>query len=284
MTLQRSTIESIIGKKIVSMTPLSGGMIAEVYQINFADGETVVAKAAHKGNATLDTEGKMLDYLKQHSNLPVPSVLHSEKTLLIMSYIENQGGISNSVQEDAAHHLAALHRVTADQFGLAFDTLIGSLQQPNPLYENWIDFFREQRLIYMAEVAQNAGQLLPKLRKRIERFATRLEDYLYEPDMPSLIHGDMWGGNILALNSKIAGFVDPAIYYAHPEIELAFSTLFGTFGQTFFDVYNNLRPIEPDFFEERRHIYNLYPLLVHVHLFGSGYVAQVDSILDQFGY
>ena len=135
----------------------------------------------------------------------------------------------------------------------------------------------------MAKVALDAKQLPNNLYGRIERFAETLDDLLIEPEEPSLIHGDMWGGNVLSRAGKIAAFVDPAIYYAHSEIELAFITLFGTFGQSFFDVYKELRPIETDFFEVRRDIYNLYPLLVHVRLFGSGYINQVDSILRRFG-
>lgn len=139
-------------------------------------------------------------------------------------------------------------------------------------------------LLYMTNIARLSGNLSLEFYRRLEKFAENLEKFLIEPDAPSLIYGDMWGGNILALNGKIAGFVDPAIYYAHPEIELAFSTLFGTFGQAFFDAYQELRPIEPGFFSERRDIYNLYPLLVHVRLFGGGYASQVDSILSRFSY
>ena len=136
----------------------------------------------------------------------------------------------------------------------------------------------------MSEVGNQTGQLPASLHRRIGKFADDLEKFLIEPDAPSLIHGDMWTGNVLALNGKIASFVDPAIYYAHPEIELAFSTLFGTFGQAFFDVYQEVNPLEPGFFTERRDIYNLYPLLVHVCLFGGGYTSQVDSILKRFAY
>ncbi|MEO1644856.1 MAG: fructosamine kinase family protein [Chloroflexota bacterium] len=139
-------------------------------------------------------------------------------------------------------------------------------------------------MLYMAKQAYDAGKLPLGVRRRVEQFATQLDDFLFEPDEASLIHGDMWGGNVLAKDGKIAGFIDPAIYYAHAEIELAFSTLFSTFGDAFFAVYNNLRPIEPDFFEVRRDIYNLYPLLVHVRLFGGGYVSQVSSIVSRLGF
>jgi fructosamine-3-kinase len=123
---------------------------------------------------------------------------------------------------------------------------------------------------------------------RIEKLSTRLTDWLIEPDQPALIHGDIWTTNVLTHNDRVTGFIDPAIYYGHAEIELAYTTLFGTFGQTFgsafFERYNESRPIEPGFFETRRHIYNLYPLLVHVRLFGLRYVPPIDETLRQFGF
>lgn len=280
----RNKIEAVTGEIIKVMRPLSGGMIAEVYRVDFVNNQSCVAKIAKGEEATLDIEGKMLRYLAEKSELPVPEVIHDEETLLLISYIENSGAISHSVQADAAQYLAGLHDIKGEQFGLEFDTLIGSLYQPNTQYDSWIDFFREQRLLYMANIARSSGKLSLELYRRIEKFAENLEIFLIEPDTPSLIHGDMWGGNVLAVNGKIAGFIDPAIYYAHPEIELAFSTLFGTFGQAFFEVYQELRPVEPGFFSERRDIYNLYPLLVHVRLFGGGYASQVDSILKRFSY
>lgn len=279
----KDKIEQITNSPIKNTRRLSGGMISEVYRVDLTNGDSVVVKVAGGNNATLDIEGQMLNYLNQHSDLPVPTVIHSEKTLLIMTYIENNGGISNSVQEDAAHYLVALHNISSEKFGLDFDTLIGSLHQPNPKYDSWIDFFREQRLLYMAKVALDSKQLPYNLYSRIERFAENLDNLLIEPEKASLIHGDMWGGNVLSIENKIAAFVDPAIYYAHPEIELAFSTLFNTFGQTFFDIYQELRPIQTGFFEVRRDIYNLYPLLVHVRLFGGGYASQIDSTLRRFG-
>ncbi len=122
---------------------------------------------------------------------------------------------------------------------------------------------------------------------RIEWLAARLERWIEEPAQPSLIHGDMWGGNVLcrttATGQRISGFVDPAIYYADAEIELAVATLFNTFGDAFFVRYTERRPLRPSFFEERRDLYNLYPLLVHVRLFGGGYVGAVGRIPDRFG-
>ena len=134
----------------------------------------------------------------------------------------------------------------------------------------------------MARAAVDEGVLPIDVMHRIDGLAGRLDGLLAAPDRPALIHGDMWGGNVLVKDGRIAGFVDPAIYYADPEIELAFSTLFSTFGEPFFRRYGEFRPLDRGFFETRKDLYNLYPLLVHVRLFGGGYVGSVDRILRRF--
>ncbi len=179
--------------------------------------------------------------------------------------------------------LAALHGIGAGAYGLERDTVIGGLVQPNAEAEDWIGFFRDRRLLYMARAALDAGMLSGALMTRIEAFAARIERWLDAPAHPSLIHGDMWGGNVLVKGNRIAGFVDPAIYYADAEIELAFSTMFSTFTEPFFARYGEMRPLRPGFWEVRRDIYNLYPLLVHVRLFGGSYVGSVDRTLARFG-
>jgi fructosamine-3-kinase len=162
--------------------------------------------------------------------------------------------------------------------------LIGPLQQPNPLSELWVPFFRDHRLMHMAQAAHDEGALETPLFGRIERLAERIDDYLIEPPFPSLLHGDLWTGNVLVQGNRIAGFVDPAIYCGHREIELAFTTMFGTFGDAFFEAYESLAPLEPGFHEVRRDLYNLYPALVHVRLFGSGYLAGIDRTLSALGF
>lgn len=275
-------IKDILGSNLLRLTPLSGGCIGEVYRVELEDGRKIVAKVADGTGATLATEGYMLRYLKEQSRLPVPEVYHSADTLLLMEYIEGESELDAGAQEHAAELLADLHNVRGKSFGLERNTLIGGLHQPNPTYDQWIPYFREQRLLFMAHEAARVGRLPISVLERVERFAEQLDKWLIEPEYPSLIHGDMWTTNILAQDGRITGFIDPAIYYAHPEIELAFSTLFGTFGQPFFSRYHQLRPIALGFFEERRDIYNLYPLLVHVRLFGGSYVGAVDQILKKF--
>jgi fructosamine-3-kinase len=275
-------IEQITGKRPVAETRLAGGCVGDVCRLDFADGEPLVAKLGAPGS-NLDIEGRMLNYLREKSDLPVPGVLFAADELLLMDFVEGEGALGETPEFQAAGLIAALHDVTADQCGLDFDTLIGGLHQPNPPTPSWLEFFRDQRLLYMAGLAREAGKLPDDVYDRVEALAARLADFMPTDVKPSLLHGDLWGGNIIAKDHQIAAFIDPAIYYGDPEMDLAFSTLFNTFGDMFFARYQQQRPLEPGFFEVRRDLYNLYPLLVHVRLFGGSYVGSVSLTLRQFG-
>ncbi len=275
-------VERALGTRLVSARPLGGGCIGEVYRAELEDGTPVVAKVDRAGEAHLGREAYMLRYLRERSELPVPEVYHSSGTLLLMESVEGGGDLPRA-EAHAAELLAALHGVTAEAYGHERDTLIGSLSQPNPWTADWVEFFREWRLLYAARVAHEAGKLPAGLRVRVEEFAEGLEDLVGEPGRPALIHGDVWAGNVLAKGDRVTAFLDPAIYHADPEIELAYVSLFNSFGERFFERYGELRPIRPGFFEERRHLYALYPLLVHVYYFGGGYVGSVEATLRRFG-
>ncbi len=263
---------------------MGGGCIGEVYRAELSGGTFVVAKVDRAGESNLEREAYMLRYLREKSELPVPEVYHSSKTLLLMELMPGGGNISRA-QAHAAELLAALHGVSAGAYyGHERDTLIGSLSQSNPWTDSWVEFFRDQRLLYLAEVASEAGRLPADLRGRVEELAGRLGEILEEPGGPALIHGDAWSGNLLAEGDRITAFLDPAIYHADPEVELAYISLFGTFGEEFFHRYGELRPLRPGFFEERRHLYSLYPLLVHVYFFGGHYVSSVEGTLARLGF
>jgi len=276
-------IAAAAGRPVTALKPLAGGCIAEVYRAEFAVGTPLVAKVGRAGDG-LDLEGWMLERLAAH-DLPVPAVSHAADDLLLMSWIDSGGRLDTAAQEHAADLLAALHGVTGPHFGLERDTLIGPLPQPNPPSARWLPFFAEHRLLYMAGLAHDAGRLPAATVGRIEALAGRLERWLDEPARPALIHGDVWDGNVLVApgGGRIAGFIDPAIYFADPEIELAFASLFNTLGERFFRRYQEHRPLAPGFFEVRRDLYNLYPLLVHTRLFGGSYGASVSRILDRLG-
>ncbi len=282
MASPRERIAAVLGVASVELTALAGGCVGEVWRVRLADGGSMVAKLGPPGGS-LAVEGWMPDYLAEHSALPVPEVLHAEDSLLLMRHIDADDAITPAAEAHAAELLAALHGVTAPEYGLERDTVIGGVRQPNPASPNWIPFFRDHRLLHMGREALDAGRLPAEIMGRLERLAARLDRWLEEPERPSLIHGDMWGGNVLVRGGRIAGFVDPAIYYADAEIELAFSTLFSTFGEAFFRRYGEIRTLRPGFFDVRRELYNLWPLLVHVRLFGGGYAAPIERTLEKLG-
>lgn len=277
-------VESIFGLAALNIRRLAGGDVSDVFKVQLADGSLLVAKVDQHNPSRLDIEAMMLNYLATNSNLPVPQVLHNRNGILFLEFVEGNSQFSAKAQVHAAELLGELHWVRGDEYGFDIDTLLGGLHQPNPNTKSWLDFFREHRLLHMAHAAEEAGRLPGEVSRSIGHFCEHLQKWLAEPERPNLVHGDAWSGNILCKDSRITGFLDPAIYFAHREIELAFTTLFNTFGQPFFDRYNEIYPIKPGFFEERRDIYNLYPLLVHVRLFGGGYVEAVRATLKRYGF
>jgi len=276
-------VEAALGERLVSARPLGGGCIGEVYRAELENGTPVVAKVDRGGEAHLDREAYMLRYLRENSGLPVPEVYHSSAKLLLMEFVEGTSSFSRGAERHAAELLAALHGVTAGEFGHERDTLIGSLDQPNPRTASWVGFFREHRLLYAARVARERGRLPEELYRRVGGLAGKLDYLIGEPAPPALIHGDAWSANVLAQGDRVTAFLDPAIYHADPEIELSYISLFNSFGDSFFEHYAELRPIRPGFFEERRYLYALYPLLIHVYYFGGAYVDRVDATLRRFG-
>ena len=276
-------VEVTLGERLKSARPMGGGCIGEVYKLELEDGTPLVAKVDREGESHLERESYMLRYLREKSDLPVPEVYHGYETLLLMEFIEGSSRFSKEAEHHAAELLAALHDISSATYGHERDTLIGSLNQPNPPMESWVEFFRDHRLLYMANVAQEAGRLPAEEMLRVERLSEKLDEIIEDPNPPALIHGDVWSANVLARADRITAFLDPALYYADPEIELAFISLFDSFGNAFLERYAEIRGIDNAFFETRRDLYNLYPLLVHTYYFGGGYLDSVRDILGRFG-
>jgi fructosamine-3-kinase len=272
-------IRARLGAEPAKLRALSGGCGGEVYSLE-AGGERYALKVDRAEGGALAVEGRMLDYLERRTELPAPKALAYDAGYLLMTWVE--GGSGGGADTHAADLLAALHGLSAEAYGFDFDTVIGGLHQPNPWTPRWLDFFAEQRVVEMAKQAYDAGNLPAELLRRAERLAGRLGQWLDEPDQPGLIHGDIWGGNVMGRGGRVTGFIDPALYFADPEVELAFVTLFSTFGDGFFRRYAERRGLTPHFWDVKRDLYNLYPLLVHARLFGGGYVSQAGGILRRF--
>ena len=283
-------LETALGSAIVQSKPLSGGDIADVSLLTLADGRQVVAKRPRMDQPdTTSVEKMMLKHLAANSLLPVPNVLYQTKGILVLSYMPHQGVSDGAAAaKNAARQIAALHRVhpkgSRPFYGFKKDTYIGPLAQQNKSSDNWCDFFRERRLLSMATSCVRTGRLPQASMERIDNLARHLEDFLPATPASSLLHGDLWAGNMLIDGGQIAGFIDPAISYGHNEMDLAFIDLMGGLDPIFFKAYNEHLPIEAAFFQHRKALYQIWPLLVHVRLFGGGYVGQVEAIVDRLGF
>ncbi|MFC7048893.1 fructosamine kinase family protein [Emcibacter nanhaiensis] len=269
----------MFGSRVTATSGLSGGCLADLRLVRLENGREVVLK---QGDNLL-CEAFMLDYLRRHTSLPIPEVFHSAEDCILMEYMPGRASaLDGAAEQHLASLVAELHEITAPQFGFERETVIGPLNQPNDQTADWCVFFRDRRLVHMADQGREAGKLPEEVYGRLLRLADRLEQYLGHQPQVSLLHGDLWGGNILSERGRVTGLVDPAIYYGDAEVELAFMTLFGTVGRRFFGRYSEQRPLDPDFFRTRKDIYLLYPLLVHVRLFGGSYVGQLDAILGRY--
>ncbi|MCW5776020.1 MAG: fructosamine kinase family protein [Phycisphaeraceae bacterium] len=279
----RRAVEAALGVRVRSASRLAGGCVAQAWRLDLEDGRTVVAKLGSPADR-LDLEGWILRELAARSRIPVPGVLHETPDLLVIEFVEGGDPIDASVERHAAELLADLHAVRGPSFGMERDTLIGGLPQPNAPCDTWVAFYAERRLLHMGREALSRGGIDAGVMRRLESLCARLGEIIDEPPHPSLLHGDVWGGNVIARAGRVAAFIDPAIYHGHPEVELAFITLFNTFGRAFFERYAELRTLDHGFWDRRRDVYLLYPLLVHARLFGGGYGAQAASILLGLGF
>lgn len=191
---------------------------------------------------------------------------------LLLEYVE-PGRPAPDFAERLGACLAELHRRRSTLWGWPADNYIGSLPQPNGWLDRWVAFWRERRLEPQLRRARNAGFFAGADARAWHRVLDRLDHLLEgaEHDGPSLLHGDLWSGNVYADTTGAPVLVDPAVYYGHREVDLAMTELFGGFPARFYDAYRDAGPLDPAYTAVRRYAYQLYPLLVHVNLFGAGY-------------
>lgn len=262
-------------------TPSSGGCINHGGRL-----ETSVGNFFLKWNlladfpGMLDAESRGLALLRRSNSVNVPPVIYSSSTddhqFLLLGYI-GPAPRAPDYWMKLGEDLAALHRNRAPLFGLDHDNYIGSLPQRNSQNSSWIDFFVTHRL--EAQLSLASGKIDLSVRRQFDRLISRLDSLLVlEP--PSLLHGDLWSGNVMTNEAGNPSFIDPAVYYGNREVDLAMTQLFGGFDSDFLEGYHASFPLAKGF-RERFDIYNLYPLLVHVNLFGGAYLSQVKQTLNQ---
>ena len=292
-TSQESALCSLFGEgtKIEGSRPISGGDINEAYGLTLTDGKCVFMKTNTKKNLSFFTaEAVGLTAIAQTNAIGSPHILgigtdegRGGYSFLLLEFISGKSRNRN-YWEDFARQLAAMHRastagfVSDGKYGFDRDNYIGRHDQINTGHDNWTSFFRECRLEPQFQDA--ASYFDREDQKRIIRFLDHVDEILVEPEYPSLLHGDLWGGNVITGNDGSAWLIDPAVYVGHAEADIAMTELFGGFPPAFYGAYQEAAPLQPGY-ERRRDVYNLYHLLNHLNLFGRMYLPEVKRIVER---
>lgn len=269
---------------IHSSSGVSGGSINQAAHLKTSHGDYFVKyNDASRFPDMFAKEARGLKLLGEPGVIDVPQVLlvdeDQEYAFLLLEYIDSSGA-SGDFWDDFGKKLAVLHQTKAKQYGLDHDNYMGSLYQHNDYHSDWTAFFITRRLEQQIKLAREKGRITRSDVSAFERLYKRLDE-IFPPSRPSLVHGDLWSGNFMVGPTGHACLIDPAAYFGHPEIDIAMSTLFGGFSGRFYESYNRYNPLENGW-RGRLDIYNLYPLMVHVNLFGGSYLGSVQQILRKF--
>ena len=273
---------------------LSGGDINKAYGLTLTNGKHIFMKANAKQNAAFFTaEAAGLAAIAKTGAIATPGILctgtdEGEEvgySFLLLKYITGSKPQKN-YWEVFAQNLAAMHNADTSiyfekggKFGFFQDNFIGARPQVNTPCDSWISFFRDNRLAPQFKDADSYFDSSD--RALITKLLEHLEDFLIEPEKPSLLHGDLWRGNVMCGPDGKAMLIDPACYVGHAEADLAMTELFGGFPPEFYEAYREANPLQSGY-ENRRDLYNLYQLLNHLNLFGPSYLGPVKSIVAEY--
>jgi len=282
------TVPGMDGEPVVSVRPTRGGDIGESFRVDTARRRLFVKYRLDAPADLFRREADGLRLLGEAGAIAVPEPLYAGDIpgrpggMIVLTWIET-GPARPETAEALGRGLAGLHRRTSPdgRYGLGTDNFIGLLPQKNAWNASWVDFYRECRLWPLAKLAEERGRLPAGRRARLVRLMDRLDRWLPATPAASLLHGDLWGGNWLSGADGRPWLIDPAVYYGDRACDLAFSELFGGFPARFYDAYREAYPLPPEY-AERRPIYQLYHLLVHLVLFGEAYGPSVDRILARY--
>ncbi|HDR29356.1 fructosamine kinase family protein [Rhodovulum sp.] len=262
----RNAIGALLGIPVTGIVPLHGGSLSQVMRVTLTDGRVVVAKSG----PLVAREARMLAAMAQ-AGVPCPAVIALAGDLMLMEHLdETRAGPAGWAALGRA--LSRLHAARGAGYGWDEDHAFGPAAIPNAPCPDWPGFWAERRLLAWP------GALPADLAGRVERLAARLPDLLPRHPPPALLHGDLWAGNVL-FTQQGAALIDPACYHGHAEVDLAMLHLFGRPGADLAGAYD---PPEPGW-QARRPLYQLWPALVHLRLFGGGYRGMVEKCLDAVG-
>lgn len=271
--------------EVEMVKPVSGGCINRCYCIE-SKYDRYFIKLNQAGNypKLFELEEAGLQLLSEKSTIEVVEPLLKGSfdgyAYLVLEWIESSYP-QKRYWENFGHQLAKQHMVSAEQFGLEYDNYIGALVQYNKQHDDWATFFIEQRLKPQLKYGMSKGVFDGHFVSYVEQLFPVISKDFFPKEAPALLHGDLWSGNFMINSNGEACIFDPAVYFGHREMEIAFTKLFGGFDPAFYEAYEAILPLEKGF-DRREDVYNLYSLLVHANLFGGGYVNQVKQIVGRY--
>lgn len=267
---------------IKTLTTVSGGDINDAYKIDTNRGSFFIKLNSLKYPELFNKEAEGLNLLIT-GDVRVPEIIDTgilnNLQYLLLEYIV-QGNSTKNTHLSFGGNLAKLHAHSNPYFGLDSENYIGSLIQSNTLTEKWHDFYHNQRLLPLTESAVRLNLLNEEDLDNIQKLGENLHNIIPE-EPPALLHGDLWSGNYLVDENAEAVLIDPSVYFGHREMDIAMTKLFGGFTNDFYTGYNRTRPLEKDW-EQRIPLFQLYPLLVHINLFGSSYTGSFRNALGKY--
>ncbi len=277
-------IETLLAQPVLESHATHGGDIGTSARVRLADGRTCFAKRYPGAPAAMArAEAAGLTWLSEARALRIPEVLCASQegeALLVLEWIDEARPAANH-DAGLGRGLAALHAAGAQTFGFSEDNFIGTLPQSNREHDRWCDFYRTERLQPLVDRATRRGLLPDGLRTDLDRLCALLPDRCGPDEAPARLHGDLWAGNRVADEGGAPCLIDPAVYGGHREVDLAMMRLFGGFASRVFEAYEEAFPLAPGA-RERVTLYQVYPLLVHVNLFGGGYVGQLAEAVRRY--
>jgi len=268
----------------ISSTAIGGGSINETFRLSTNIGDFFLKyNSADRFPGMFSCEAHGLGILKNNGTLATPSVIGFEDAgnfSFLLMHLINPGPKVPDFWEDFAFGLASMHRNSNEFFGLDHDNYMGSLQQSNRQHSDWYSFFIEERLEKQVKSGRDSGAIQNSVVNHFEKLYSLMPE-IVPPEPPALLHGDLWSGNFMTGPDGKACLIDTAVHYGHRESDIAMTQLFGGFSNVFYEAYNRSFPLSKGW-EKRVDVLNLYPLLIHVNLFGGGYISQVRRIVERF--
>jgi len=278
-------IESFLGEAIISSNSIGGGCIADSRIIKTETGKSYFLKTLAGATNMFLKEANGLMELAKPKCIRIPKVVLADESFLLLENIE-QSGKTDDFFKNFGKAFAKMHQHTSDKFGFFEDNFIGATEQFNIALgsekTDWIEFYYQKRLLPQLTFAQRNGYATNELTNAIIKLENLMPKILDgSEEQPTLLHGDLWGGNYLCDKNGDAVLIDPAVYYGHREADLAMTKMFGGFSHEFYQSYREEYPLTEGW-EYRENIYLLYHYLNHLNLFGTSYYGKCMQLLTGY--